>query len=53
MSGWMAQLLRRETSCLEPPPSGFTDLGSIPDQGKYHECPSLLTWSKDGTPIII
>ena len=43
----MAQLLRREINCFEPPPSGFTDLGSI--QGKiinvlvfYHEVDMVL-----------
>ena len=32
--GWMAQLLRCETSSLESLRSGFRDLGSIPGQDK-------------------
>ena len=35
----MAQLLRRETSCFEPPRNGFTDLVSIPDHGKIKDVP--------------
>ena len=34
----MAQLLR-ETSCLKSQCSGFTDLGSIPGQGKIKNVP--------------
>ena len=30
----MAHLLRSENSCFEPPRSSFTDMGSIPGQGK-------------------
>ena len=47
----MAQLLLRKTSCFEPPRSGFTDLGSIPGQGKimnvsvlYHEV-NMVLWT--------
>ena len=46
----MAQLLRRETNCFEPPRSRFTDLSSIPGQGKitnipvfYHEV-NMVLW---------
>ena len=35
----MAQLLRRETSCCELPRSGFTNLSSIPGQGKIMNVP--------------
>ena len=35
----MAQLLRRETSCFDLPLSGFTDLESIPGQGKTMNVP--------------
>ena len=47
----MAQLLHRETSCFEPSHSGFTDLGSIPGEGKitnvqvfYHEV-NMVLWA--------
>ena len=46
----MAQLLRRDTSCFEPPHCGFTDMGSIPGQGKimnvpiYHEI-NMVLWA--------
>ena len=35
----LARLLRREISCLEPPRSGFTYLGSIPGLGKTMNVP--------------
>ena len=33
---WMTQLLCCETSCLEFQRNDFTDLGSIPNQGKNY-----------------
>ena len=35
----MAQLLRGETNCFEPPHSCFIDMGSIPGQGKIMNVP--------------
>ena len=37
--GQMIQLLRRETSCFEPPYSGFRDQDSIPGQSKIMNIP--------------
>ena len=37
----MAQLFRRETSCFEPPRSGFTDMGSIPGQCNIMDVPDF------------
>ena len=34
--------LRCETSCLKPPHSSFTKLGSIPREVKNNECLGLL-----------
>ena len=45
----MAQLLRRGTSCFDPPRNyGYTDMGSISSQGKtmnvfYHEV-NMVLW---------